>query len=745
MTDLHLDWETKSRADLKRVGADVYARDPSTFVLLGAYQIDHEPIQQWSPAEGERMPSDLREALRDPEVRKIAFNAPFERWIAKYVLGIDTPVESWFCVMALAYMFSFMGGLDMVAKQMSLRAKKDAAGSRLIRKFTMPQARGVTWRNHETDPEDWQHFKSYNIDDVAVETEMWDKLIRFYVPDWQWDVYHLDQTINDRGLPINIQFAQNAMAIAERRKKDLIDRQNKVTGLLNSNSGSQLLPWLQDRGYWERDLQKDSIKKLLATETEAVREMISEFGTLVDADGVIGAVKRPTWTTIEVRNAKGKPTTERVVADYVSVPIDQPPSINTIGEVEGDAMVTEECRQVLRMRQASSKTSTTKYDAAIRGLSKDGRLRHSFQFAGGSRTNRWAGRKIQPQNLPRTPKWLEPVDGLDFDFLGYCNSLIEAGDYDALGLYAGEQMDAVAGCVRSTIQAPAGKKLVVCDLSSIESVVIGWLTDCERLLNVFRSGKDAYKDFATEMYGVPYDQVTKAMRTNAKPATLGAGYRLSGGRMIDGKKTGLWGYAENMGINLTKEESTKAVQIFRTTYKEIPAFWYAIEDTIERAMCAGGRPVKLGPLTFQVKKPFLVVTLPSGRPMYYYKLQVRKEEREGQYGKYLRSIITYMGKDQITNQWKRIESHGGKFIENFVQAIARDLLAYGMIVAHDDGFYIVLHVHDELGAEEDENDTYHSHERLGWCMTKGVQERWAWTRTLPLGAAGYEDTVYRKD
>ncbi len=744
MTDLHIDWESKSRADIKH-GSDIYARHPSTFVLLGAFQIDQGPIQQWSPAEGERMPSDLKEGLRDPEVRKIAFNSPFERWIAEHVLGIKTPVESWYCVMALAYMFSFMGGLDMVAKQMSLRAQKDSEGKRLIRKFTMPQTRGVTWRNHETDPEDWQHFKGYNIGDVKVESELWHKLSKFVIPEWQWDVFHLDQIINDRGLPLNVRFVQNAMAIANRRKRDLIAKQDKITGLQNSNSPAQLLPWLQDRGFNYRDLQKDSFSKFIAWEEDEITSALKEVGETISGNGVVGSVSRPTWTTIEVRNAKGKPVTERVIQGFQDVPLPAPPTINALGEIEGDGIVTQEARTVMRMRQASSRTSTTKYEAAMRGISADGRLRQCFQFAGGSRTNRWAGRKIQPQNLPRTPKWLEEVKGVDFDFLGHCNSLIEAGDYEGLGLFAGEQMDAVAGCVRSSIQAGEGKTLVVEDLASIESVVIGWLTDCERLLNVFRSGKDAYKDFATEMYGIPYEQVTKLQRTNAKPATLGAGYRLSGGHLVDGKKTGLWGYAENMGIKLSKEESHKAVDTFRSVYKEIPQFWYAIEDTIERAMVAGGRAVKLGPLTFQIRKPFLVVTLPSGRPMYYYKLQIRKEEREGRYGTYTRNIITYMGKDQITQQWTRIESHGGKFIENFVQALARDLLCYGMIVAHDDGFNLIGHVHDELISEERKGDNYYTHNRLGWCMTTGVHERWPWTQTIPLGSAGYEDTIYKKD
>jgi DNA polymerase len=735
-TRLHFDYEGLSELDLTVVGADLYTRHPSTKITMCAFKLDDGKTEQWLPSEGERMPSDLKEALRDPDVLKIAFNAQFERLMTWRLLGIDDGnYEPWRCSMALAYMFSFMGGLDDVAAQMKLNFVKSPRGKQLIKIFCGPNVvtknQPYVWRDQHSDPELWQEFKDYNIRDTDSEHELWSKLSRFYVPEDQWELYALDQIINDRGLPINRQFVQNALEIAEQRKAELISEQNRITGLANSNSGQQLLPWLQDRGFSERDLQKDNIVKFLTTEEEAVR------------DGAV--LSRPEWTYVTVRDKKGKDKQERVVVRYNRITLDQPPTLNNIGQVVGDATLTSECRDVLRMRQSSSKTSTTKYEATMVSLADDDRLRHCFQFAGASRTNRWAGRKIQPQNLPRTPKWLEPESYINFDRLDYCNSLIMQKAYGKLGIFAGDQMDAVAACVRSAIQAPKGKKLVVCDLSSIESVVIFWLTECERGLQVFRDGRDPYKDFATSFYNVAYEAVTKAMRTMSKPAVLGAGYRLGGGELYDGKKGGLWGYAEGMGVKMTKEEAHKAVAIFRETYSEIKDGWYQIEDVIERAMCAGGRPVKWGPLTFQVEKPFLKVTLPSGRPMWYYKLQVEKQEVDGKYGKYWRTNITYMGKDQVTNQWTRIESHGGKFIENFVQAIARDILAMGMLMAHKMGFYLVGHVHDEIISEEDEHDETKTWEVMRDCMTTHIQALFDWLKTMPLGAAGYEGPIYKKD
>lgn len=717
MDTLSFDFETKNELDLRAVGIDRYSAHPSCEVLMCAFKLNGGATEQWVPAEGERMPSDLKEGLRDPDVLKIAFNASFERMITSRVLDIETPYESWRCSMSLAYMFSFVGGLDDVGEQMALSFRKDPLGAKLVRTFCGPNKptknQPFVWRDQHSDPEKWETFKQYNIRDEDSEWELWATLTRYFMPDWQWDLYALDQLINDRGLPINRNFVQNALEIADRRKTELISEQNRVTGLVNSNSVSQLLPWLIDRGYKYEDLQKASVVRALALEEEAVEGIRSLSPELVH-EGYAGF---------------GFPDAR----------------VGPLGRIVGDAIMTQECRDVLRMRQASGKTSTTKYEACIDRLADDDRLRHAFQFAGGGRTNRWAGRGMQVHNLPRTPKWLEPEDYIDFDRLEYCNDLISRGDYFTLGLFAGEQMDAVAGCVRSSIQASEGKTLVVADLSSIESVVIGWLTGCERLLNVFREGRCAYRDFATDLFNVPYDEVTKEQRSIAKPGVLGCGYRLSGGEIRGDEKTGLLGYADNMGVKLTQEMSNSIVDIFRDRYEEIKKGWYQIEDTIVKAMRAGGRPVKWRDLEFEVKKPFLRVKLPSGRHMYYYKLHVEPVEMEGRYGPYTKHIISYMGKHQVTQQWTRIESHGGKFIENFVQAIARDILGLGLLEAHEAGLYLVGHVHDEDIAEEDEDGAEEKLKLLIACMTTRLMAKYNWIKDIPLKAAGYVAKVYRKD
>ena len=170
---------------------------------------------------------------------------------------------------------------------------------------------------------------------------------------------------------------------------------------------------------------------------------------------------------------------------------------------------------VLRMRQNSNKSSLAKYQTMLDAAGEDGRFRFSLQFHGASRTGRWAGRRIQTQNLPRTPKALEDVVPL-----GWANEMIRAGDLSGLDLLNGEPMDTLTGCIRSAFVPGEGKKFVVCDLSSIESVVIGWITNCKWFMDTLKSGKDLYRAFAGEWLNLPYEE-TKSHRSKAKPATLG--------------------------------------------------------------------------------------------------------------------------------------------------------------------------------------------------------------------------------
>lgn len=695
---LAMDFETYCDLDLKQVGLDLYSAHPSCEVLMCAYQIDGGEVKHWDRTANPRMPRDLYRALMDDSVQLWAFNAQFERTILNRVLDIWPIMSRWRCTMVLSYFHSFVGGLDQVAHQCGLPIEKQKldTGKKLIKMFCGPQK--ITRKNpharftSETHPAEWAEFCEYNVQDVVAEQAVKKRLDKpeYPIPDREWRFYALDQRINDRGLPIDRTFVERAYAMALERKEVLLNRMRKVTGVLNPGSVPQLLPWLKERGYPFDDLRKDSVKKVLTA----------------NAGRLSG----------ELKKKKG----------------------------ELYPILTNDCVKVLKLRQQQARTTPTKYAALLKAMGADKRMRFVFQFAGASRTARFAGRRFQPQNL--TTMRLGGDDSTHLSVLDQLTNVIREDDADSLAMMVKEPMDALAGLVRSSVRAKKGKKLVVCDLSSIESVVIGWVSGCERLLNVFREGRDAYKDFATELYGIPYAEVTSYQRKMAKPATLGAGYRLGGGNIMDGKKTGLWGYAENMGIDMTRKEAHRGVATFRRVYKEIPAMWYALEDAIKTTI-RHHRRTKVGPISFSYAKPYLVCHLPSGRNIYYLKPRVTKrpfkyiDKDTGEEVVTMKDTISYMGKQQNGNKWIRVYSHGGKFIENIVQAVARDILREGMLAAKKFGFTIAFHVHDEIGCEEDKDSTRYTLENLRKCMIAPIR----WAKGMPLNAAGWEGTIYRKD
>lgn len=729
MTTISLDWETRSEIELKTRGLDVYSSHPSTQVLMGAYAFDGGKVNHWD-ANDRALPAELKEALEDPHVVKKAFNAQFERVIARRVLKLKTPIKNWRCTMALAYMQSFSGGLDMVGAQVGLPPEKQkvAGGKRLIDTFCKPQkitkANPFMWKDALTHPTEWAEFCEYNVGDVETEMAIERRLSPFPIQDSEWELYELDQLINDRGLPVDLDFIRHAIEMSDRRKLELTSAMREWTGVRNPNSTQQLLPWLRERGYPFADLRKDTVKKVLAENAEQT----GGYDVLDDGEDDDGYNERDITQMILPRSYEG-------------------------GFLEPEAV------RVLMLRQQAARTSVRKYNAIVNSVGSDGLLRFTFQFAGASRTSRWSGRRFQPQNLARPPKELEADKKLaDYGerkdlLMTTVTDAIRAGDYDLLQLLTDEPMNYLAGMVRSSIRTPdhADEDFVVCDLSAIETCVTAWVSGCERLLNVLRTGGDPYVDFGTDLYKKAAEDISKFERQCSKPAVLGCTYRLGGGDLRDGKRTGLWGYAESMGVNFTREESATAVAVFRKSYPEIPKAWYALEDAWKKCVRTkqpqvpsfwiGGRKVTI-PVRMEYRKPYIMIWLPSGRPLYYHLPRISPKTFQGRDGEpYVKDVMSYMGKQQNGNKWIRVETHGGKIIENLVQAIARDVLKDGLLAAHKFGFKIIGHVHDEIITRHRRGDNQFTVSTLRDCMAAALD----WAPGLPLGAAGYAANFYRKD
>jgi len=399
-------------------------------------------------------------------------------------------------------------------------------------------------------------------------------------------------------------------------------------------------------------------------------------------------------------------------------------------------------KEALELRSELSKTSVTKYRRFRDCVSRDGTIKQTLQFGGAARTLRWGGRLIQPQNMKN------PSD-IIAENMPLIAKLIEEGNWDALEIIRGDVMAALAEAIRGTIQAPPGHLICDADLSAIENVVLGYASGDQKILDVFRSGKDPYISFAQYMYHQSYDHLWHEYKVEkngkkrkvSKPAVLGCGYRLGPGkRYIDESSgeeaaTGLLGYAKAMGIELTDDEAETSVRVWRETYSDAVKFWYNLEraafDTLRT-----GRRNEVGPVSFDIKGKFLRLRLPSGRHLHYYKAHIRLAKTP--WGEMRENVHYYGQKEQ---HWCLQSTHGGKFTENICQAIARDILQHGLSLALKEGLDVFLHIHDQILILAPEAEAERQLKILMDCMS----ERPSWAPDIPLSTGGFITTHMTKD
>lgn len=688
---LHLDWETRSKVDLTEVGTVRYAKHPSTKALMLAWALNEEPVQQWFPMT-QPMPPRLKRLLNDPKIKCAAHNYRFERNIFRYRLGIDIPIRRWVDTMVMAYRLSLPGKLETLGDVINIEdAKKDKRGDRLIHLFCEPRTKAQRKKNPEwifndetTHPVEWNELCEYNRQDVVAERKIFNILRKFYVPSIEDDIWYLDEETNDHGMPIDLEFVRCAVAMVDRVHGRYMGRMRELTGLDNPNSGAQLLPWLIEHGYPFQNLKKASV--------EAANK---------DFDLGIAA------------------------------------------------------NEVIKLRLAVSKTSVDKYRQML-DIEDEGRLRYCFQYGGAQRTLRWAGRKPQLQNLPSR------FDDVWVDNLDEVRQLILDGNEDWIEIMYGDPLDALSACVRTAIVAPEGKIIVCADLSSIESRGVANLAKCKKMIEVFESGKDMYKVFASGLFKIPYDAVTKHQRTFCKPPVLGSGFGLGAGEVRGEypleERTGLVRYAHDMGISMTVEETTKTTKFFREQYVEVPNCWYALENAAVKAIQTKKRQRVMAkhPVTgeydsfpldvwFDMVGPFLRMELPSGRFLYYLRPKLTSVTRKSKFGNsYTKHEISYEGFN-LKKKWTRIKTYGGKFIENLVQAWARDIMALGMLRAAKRGFILLGSVHDELITLVKKQFGERAVKILCDMLTAEATDYVeGWNIGIPLKAAGFCSPYYRK-
>lgn len=383
-------------------------------------------------------------------------------------------------------------------------------------------------------------------------------------------------------------------------------------------------------------------------------------------------------------------------------------------------------RRMLEIRQELGKTSTKKYDAIEAAVCADGRVRGLLQFYGANRTGRWAGRLVQVQNLPRT--YTEPLD--------LAREMVQRRNLDGLRAVYGSVPDTLSQLIRTAFIAPEGHVFIDADFSAIEARVISWLAGEQWRLEVFRTHGKIYEASASQMFGVPLEHIKKgrpeyALRQKGKVAELALGYQGSTGALI------------NMGaldMGIPEADLPDIVSRWREANKRIRDLWYSMDNAAIQVITQGGT---VGINSLILSREYdcnqgtdcMTITLPSGRKLYYVSPSIGQNQWD-------KPSIAYMGMDQKTKRWKRIETYGGKLVENCVQAIARDCLADTIERLEAAGLPVIFHVHDEVVidiAPWADNDTMLD------LVCSIMRTPVSWAPDLPLNADGWVGHYFRKD
>ena len=646
---LSIDLETYSDIDLSECGVYRYV-EGDFHILLFAYAFDDDPVLIVDMARGEELPQEVVDAIFDDSIIKAAWNASFERTCLSHYFGRQLSPDSWQCSMVWAASLSLPLALKSAAQVLKTGEQKDKAGEALIRLFSMPckptKTNGGRTRNLlEHAPEEWEQFKAYCLQDVRTERDIRHKLEMFPMKASEWDYYHMDQRINDRGILIDHQLVTQAIACDRMLTEEMANKAQELTGLENPNSVSQLKGWLDKRGIPVESLGKKDVAALIR-----------------DLD-------------------KNSPDQEAI--------------------------------DMMKLRLQMAKSSVKKYQAADRYICADGRAHGLFQFSGANRTQRWAGRGIQLQNLPQNK-----IQTLD-----EARELVKMGAFDTLDLIYGNVPDILSQLLRTMLIPKPGHIFIVCDFSAIEARVLAWLAGERWRLEAFKRGDDIYCASASQMFGVPVEKhgVNGDLRQKGKVAELACGYGGATGALI------------SMGAldrGLKESELPGIIESWRASNPHIVQFWWDVEraaiDTVK-----DHKDRTVGRVGFQYSSNTLWFVLPSGRRLAYIKPRLEPNR----FGKL---ALTYEGVG-ANNKWARIETYGGRETENLCQATARDLLAEAMWRMEKAGLSIVGHVHDEVILEVPEGTV--TVEDVSNIMNQNPP----WAKDLLLSSAGYWGRYYFKD
>lgn len=714
----HLDFETRSLADLPKVGEHAYARHWSTAPLMLTFGTAPKGVRpefdiidffevpgyadsvypncvtpEWSLFKVPCPPAILTAAYRGDTF--VAHNARFEQAIYYYIChlrwGWPLPAR-WSCTAARARYYGIRAGLEGAASDLEVITQKDARGKEFINNFCKPRkykgrkADGIVkelWYEPHENPEGWRIGKEYCITDGGAEADV-DAILpdlpAFEQAAWEWDF-----SINTRGIPIDIRSVERAIQFSDHFTAQANTRFEEITAL-RPTQRDRVLEYLQQRDEIENlgDLRSKTLKRLTASEFPA------------------------------------------------------------------------DLQDVIQIRLDCSLASIKKLETMVRCTDDDGRARGGHLYCG-AHTTRWSHKRIQTGNMKRGNA---KVQKHMFEFLSHpvwdrapfavpATGRIEAVPPAPWIAEANwrfmRPLSALSQSMRGFIKAREGHELKAADFAQIEARVLAWFARAERKLDAFRNKRDLYVQFAGVMYKRNYDdyfeydaagkrEVKSALkfeRQVAKSAELGCGFGLGGPKFQE--------YCDNSDIIIDLDTAKNTVALWREDNPEIVQLWARTEMAAIHAVANPGQTVELRGTgikfyTWHIDEErfWLVCELPSGSCLYYYRPKIQLQVKWGRPKETLTFRTEWNGKSY------RESTYGGKMVENYVQKMARDIMVVGGLKAEAAGYKAIMLVHDEVVTEVPKG--FGSHEEL--CTLLCDQEDWI--TDCPVEAEGTTMERYGK-
>ena len=626
-----IDFETASACDLKKAGAWRYAEDPSTEILCVCF--GDKPVYTWLPQHG--TDSELWDLAHNLEVVFVAHNASFEKAIWRNIMvplyGFpDIPNERWADTQAMCAMRALPIDLDGAVRVLRLSATKDTAASRDTIALSKPDKRGYFSKLRQ--PKEFVY--TYCADDVRAEVGLHHRL--GLLPAVEQEVWQLDQTINERGVRIDLDFVRQAQKIVTDASKPLIVKFAQITGGLSPNQVAKFGQWCADKGLKLPDMQKETLARLLGVQEE----------TDEPVDDVLD------W---------GNDGSRVVIPDLV--------------------------RHALEIKQLTSSASIKKLGRMLTCTCADGRARGLLQYHG-THTGLWAGRLLQPQNFPRGTTRLDDEAP---DPTLVVNAIM-TGDHEYVGSLLGPPIQVVGSSLRHAIIPNSGRDLVAGDFAGIQARLVLALAGQHDKTALIAGGQDVYLSMAEMIYGAPkgsFNKKTHAeQRQGGKNTILGCGFQM-GWKKFKAK------YCRDQ----TDEFAQQSVNAYRQDWApEVPKLWKGLEYAACETVWTK-RPHEAYGVQYRLEDEWLVARLPNGDRLWYFaptpckKIMPWSTDEEPD----VRSAWHWMV--MKTGRWSRVDAFGGILTQHVVSRLARSLLVKAMLTCEKEGIPVILNMHDEVVGE----------------------------------------------